>query len=168
MDVGRNRCSRCKHRRGDLVPCEWLKGQASLVLNCQYFEEDEGEQTVHTYHCKEDVYKLYFLLQDSTCPAWIWFPNNAEMLKLAEYLVARGVTCQAERSGNWSLRCDARKGYMDEVDEVFYLECSECRRKVWDINQGDAMMGNWEKLIEPFPYCHCGAKMHQEVKDDGE
>lgn len=53
-------------------------------------------------------------------------------------------------------------------DTVVYLECSECRRKVWDICQDDALKGNWAKLIEPFPYCHCGAKMHtscgEEVK----
>lgn len=129
----------------------------------------------HVYKAEEDVAKwkaatapgrteIYNLLLDTKCPAWL--PDNFNALQTADYLLSRGVTIQ--KTGNWSLRCDVRKGYMDEVDEVFYLECSECKRKVWDINQSDAMAGNWVKLIEPFPFCHCGAKMHQEVKEDGE
>lgn len=62
--------------------------------------------------------------------------------------------------GHWSLRCDSRRDYStDEWDEDFYLECSECKRKVWDINQRLAVSGEWGKLVEQYPYCHCGAKM---------
>ena len=77
---------------------------------------------------------------------------------LVDHLLESGVTIQ--KTGYWSLRCDTRKGYMDEVDEVFYLECSECRRQVWDISQTDALSGNWKKLVNKYPYCHCGAKMN--------
>lgn len=38
--------------------------------------------------------KLFTLFQDCNNPSWKWFPNNAEMLKLIEYLVANGVTVQ--------------------------------------------------------------------------
>ena len=38
--------------------------------------------------------KLFTLFQDCDNPSWKWFPNNAEMLKLIEYLVANGVTVQ--------------------------------------------------------------------------
>ena len=36
--------------------------------------------------------KLFALFQDCNNPAWKWFPNNAEMLKLVDYLIANGVT----------------------------------------------------------------------------
>ena len=40
--------------------------------------------------------KLFTLFQDCNNPSWKWFPNNAEMLKLIEYLVANGVTVQEQ------------------------------------------------------------------------
>ena len=36
--------------------------------------------------------KLVELLQDENNPVWKWFPNNMEMIKLADYLIAHGVT----------------------------------------------------------------------------
>ena len=36
--------------------------------------------------------KLVELLQDGDNPVWGWFPNNATMIKLADYLIAHGVT----------------------------------------------------------------------------
>ena len=38
--------------------------------------------------------KLYDLFQDCNNPSWNWFPDNAEMLKLIDYLIAHGVTMQ--------------------------------------------------------------------------
>ena len=38
--------------------------------------------------------KLFALFQDCNNPSWKWFPNNAEMLKLIDYLIANGVTVQ--------------------------------------------------------------------------
>ena len=38
--------------------------------------------------------KLFTLSQDCNSPSWKWFPNNAEMLKLIDYLIANGVTVQ--------------------------------------------------------------------------
>lgn len=64
------------------------------------------------------------------------------------------------KRGCWSLRCDSRQDFSTgEYDEDFYLECSECKRKVWDIDQSIAMSGEWGKLVEQYPYCHCGCKM---------
>lgn len=106
--------------------------------------------------------ELYDILLDRKCPSWMY--DNFNALQTADYLMSRGVTIQ--KTGNWSLRWEARKDHMDEVDEVFYLECSECHRKVWDISQDAALKGEWAKLIEPYPFCHCGAKM-MEVTEDG-
>ena len=36
--------------------------------------------------------KLVELLQDENNPVWRWFPNNASMIQLADYLVSNGVT----------------------------------------------------------------------------
>lgn len=38
--------------------------------------------------------KLFTLFQDCNNPSWKWFPNNAEMFKLIDYLIAHGVTVQ--------------------------------------------------------------------------
>lgn len=38
--------------------------------------------------------KLFALFQDCNNPSWRWFPNNAEMMKLIDYLIAHGVTVQ--------------------------------------------------------------------------
>ena len=62
--------------------------------------------------------------------------------------------------GHWDIRCDYCVDVVTrEADESFYLECSECKRKVWDVNQMAAMNGEYRKLIEQYPYCHCGCKM---------
>ena len=34
------------------------------------------------------------LLQDENNPVWRWFPNNAAMMQLADYLIQNGVTVQ--------------------------------------------------------------------------
>ena len=63
---------------------------------------------------------------------------------------------------HWDIRCDYHVDTVTrEVDESFYLECSECKRKVWDINQMAAMNGEYWNLIEQYPYCHCGCKMEE-------
>ena len=38
--------------------------------------------------------KLVEILQDEKNPVWRWFPNNASMMQLADYLIANGVTVQ--------------------------------------------------------------------------
>ena len=40
--------------------------------------------------------KLVELLQDANNPVWGWFPNNATMVQLADYLIAHGVTVQEQ------------------------------------------------------------------------
>ena len=62
--------------------------------------------------------------------------------------------------GNWNIRCEAhRDNHTGEVDEEFYIECSECHRKVWDVSQSDVLLGRYGKICNDYPYCHCGAKM---------
>ena len=38
--------------------------------------------------------KLVELLQDENNPVWMWFPNNATMAQLADYLINSGVRVQ--------------------------------------------------------------------------
>ena len=98
--------------------------------------------------------KLVELLQDANNPVWMWFPNNAAMMQLADYLVSNGVTVQEwisvddrlpERDGaylvttngvsglqNVKTRWFAKDGEMvDAYDlagqkDVWYLYDSEC------------------------------------------
>ena len=38
--------------------------------------------------------ELFHLVTHSNNPAWRWLPNNAEMLRFVDYLLANGVTIQ--------------------------------------------------------------------------
>lgn len=65
--------------------------------------------------------KLFTLFQDCNNPSWKWFPNNAEMLKLIEYLVANGVTVQERVPSE-----EPPKEYRDEYGELIpFLVCEE-------------------------------------------
>ena len=89
--------------------------------------------------------KLFTLFQDCNNPSWKWFPNNAEMLKLIDYLIANGVTVQ--ECGHWiSLTECANAG----------VYCSVCHKKVY--KEDYAWCNRKNKLRSD--YCpHCGAKM---------
>ena len=64
---------------------------------------------------------------------------------------------EIKKQGNWSLRCDSHLDtHTGEYDEEFYLECSVCRRRVYDIDPETS----WIELVSKYPYCHCGAKMN--------
>ena len=71
------------------------------------------------------------------------------------------------KHGNWSIRCETQHDtHTGETDEEFYLECSECKRKEWDVSQDAILMGDYRKAIADFPYCHCGAKMDGERRSE--
>jgi hypothetical protein len=73
----------------------------------------------------------------------------------------------AVKHGRWSIRCETHHDtYTGEVDEEFYLECSECHRNVWDVSQDAILMGDYRKAVADFPYCHCGCKMDLEETDE--
>ena len=61
--------------------------------------------------------KLFTLFQDCNNPSWKWFPNNAEMMKLIDYLIDHGVTVQ-----DWI----SVKDRLPDVDEKCLL-CMENR-----------------------------------------
>jgi hypothetical protein len=62
--------------------------------------------------------------------------------------------------GRWEIHCRSTyDSWTQETDEEFYLECSECRRQVWDVDYMAVQNDDRQKLIEKYPYCHCGAKM---------
>ena len=58
--------------------------------------------------------KLSNLFQDCNNPSWKWFPNNAEMMKLIDYLIAHGVTVQ-----EWISVKDRLPEGMDRVLALF-------------------------------------------------
>ena len=41
MEVKHN-CSECVHRKDVLVPCDWLKTQTRIILNCPYYKKEGG------------------------------------------------------------------------------------------------------------------------------
>ena len=66
--------------------------------------------------------KLFTLFQDCNNPSWKWFPNNAEMLKLIEYLVANGVTVQVVRCRDCKYWGD-EAGVAVRTDGVRFARC---------------------------------------------
>ena len=72
--------------------------------------------------------KLVELLQDANNPVWKWFPNNASMMQLANYLIAHGVTVQEWISVNDRLpeqppnRVDeqGRSWFTPDIDCIVY------------------------------------------------
>ena len=62
--------------------------------------------------------------------------------------------------GRWEIHCHSTyDSWTQETDEEFYLECSVCKRQVWDIDYMAVQNDDRQKLIEKYPYCHCGCKM---------
>lgn len=41
---------------------------------------------------------IYYILTDSDNPTHIYFPNNSEFFKLAQYLVSKGVTLNSNNN----------------------------------------------------------------------
>jgi hypothetical protein len=63
----------------------------------------------------------------------------------------------AQKYGNWYIRSAYLTDSADSPFREYYMECSECGRKVEGISVEDAI--NYRKLCREYPYCHCGAKM---------
>ena len=70
--------------------------------------------------------KLVELLQDANNPVWKWFPNNATMAQLADYLINSGVTVQEWISVNDRLPQNfvSVLGYMTDAGE--FPKVREC------------------------------------------
>lgn len=71
------------------------------------------------------------------------------------------------RHGYWTIESEEHQDSVSgEIDEEFYLKCSECGREVWDIDHMTVLHGTDEEIFGNYPYCHCGAKMDKE-NDNG-
>ena len=64
--------------------------------------------------------KLFTLFQDCNKPSWKWFPNNAEMMKLIEYLISHGVTVQEWISVDDRLP-EIPEGWAESPEPVLYM-----------------------------------------------
>ena len=90
-------------------------------------------------------------------------PNKARVQAMAAVSRVKVEDAVEVVHGNWNIRCETHRDYhTGEVDEDFYLECSECHRKVWDVSQDDVLLGRYGKICNDYPYCHCGVKMDLE------
>ena len=65
------------------------------------------------------------ILQDEKNPVWRWFPNNASMMQLADYLIANGVTVQKWISVKDKLPeiVSIHKGYRSTVKKSIRVLC---------------------------------------------
>lgn len=61
---------------------------------------------------------------------------------------------------NWSLRRDIQVKSVDDIEIKYYMECSECRYKEFNIDQAAASSGNWSSLVSANPICpFCDSEM---------
>lgn len=71
-------------------------------------------------------------------------------------------TIEAEpvKHGYWTIDTrEYRYGPEDDIDEEFFLKCSECGREVWLSDWTAIQNDKYEEILKEYPYCHCGAKM---------
>ena len=96
--------------------------------------------------------KLVELLQDENNPVWRWFPNNASMMQLADYLVSNGVTMQEWVSVKDGLPKNGKEGVLIALrwGEVDIGWCEDGR---WDsefVNEyEDGEVTHWMPLPQP-------------------
>ena len=97
--------------------------------------------------------KLFTLFQDCNNPSWKWFPNNAEMMKLIDYLIAHGVTVQEH--GYWETVVEVRDNTVcGNGAKIKYKRCSCCK--------------NPAKFLEDDFCGNCGAKLDSPQPPKGE
>ena len=95
--------------------------------------------------------KLFTLFQDCNNPSWKWFPNNAEMLKLIDYLIAHGVTVQ-----EWIPVTERLPNHWEDV--LVRLQCGDCvvavrSGLIWRVRWNNTLLDReptqWMPLPEP-------------------
>lgn len=98
--------------------------------------------------------------------------NREELLKALQYDRGqyekgfRDGVKSTQKYGNWHIKSAYLTEPADSPFREYYMECSECGRKVEGISVEDAI--NYRKLCREYPYCHCGAKMDGGEKDGPE
>lgn len=97
--------------------------------------------------------KIVDLLQDGNNPIWKWFPNNAEMMRLADYLVSNGVTVQ--NHGYWETVVEVKDNTVcGNGIKIEYKRCSCCK--------------NPAKFLDDDFCGHCGTKLDLPQPPKGE
>ena len=68
------------------------------------------------------------------------------------------------KHGYWTIETEEhRDSVSGEIDEEFYLKCSECGREMWDIDHMTVLYGPDEEIFKDHLYCpRCGAKMDKQ------
>lgn len=88
-----------------------------------------------------DEEKLCIIMEDSKNPAWRWFPNNAEMLLFAGYLIDNGARIQDT--------ADQEREPLEQEYYGYWGTCSNC--------------GTSSRYGVNF-CCNCGKKFVKEAK----
>ena len=69
------------------------------------------------------------------------------------------------KHGEWQIKSELYRMMEDDFDEQLYVECPYCKRRFYVPSAFDDE-GVFEYARENYPYCHCGAKMDGERKDE--
>ena len=96
--------------------------------------------------------KLVEILQDEKNPVWRWFPNNASMMQLADYLVSNGVTMQEWISVKDGLPKNGKEGVLIALrwGEVDIGWCEDGRWSSEFINEyEEGEVTHWMPIPQP-------------------
>ena len=104
--------------------------------------------------------KLVELLQDENNPVWIWFPNNMEMMKLADYLISNGVTVQEwisvndrlpEKDGQYLIFTTKyfTPDHIDEIDHIDGTEISVYSKRFGFLSKNGIHAKYWRDVPQP-------------------
>ena len=108
-------------------------------------------------------------VHSKACAAWIQHGSTLysdfsySVEDCPDYLPSADVV--EVKHGHWTIDTrEYRYGLEDDIDEEFFLKCSECGREVW-LSDWTAIQGEkYEEILKEYPYCHCGAKMDISAK----
>ena len=104
--------------------------------------------------------KLVELLQDENDPVWRWFPNNATMKQLADYLINSGVTVQEwvsvderlpEKDGQYLIFTTQyfTPDHIDEIDHKDEIEISGYCKRYGFLSKNGIYTKYWRDIPQP-------------------
>ena len=104
--------------------------------------------------------KLVELLQDENNPVWRWFPNNATMAQLADYLINSGVTVQEwvsvkdrlpEKDGQYLIFTTQyfTPDHIDEIDHKDGIEISGYCKRYGFLSKNGIHAKYWRDIPQP-------------------
>ena len=157
-------CKNCINKNA----CEKSDGDVYFGI-CKEFQKDTNKRTYIDLE-KANVMIFEYMLEQTVSK----YPSSEiargvrlgignVMLELAKIPAADVVEVV---HGEWEIKSELYRMMEDDFDEQLYVECPYCKRRFYVPSAFDDEE-IFEYARENYPYCHCGAKMDGERKEQG-